>query len=209
MKSRSNIARSGMVTTIISFIHLLREHGLHAGIKETIDVLNAAGIGTLESRNRFKFAMRALCCSSPEEVHLFNRLFDEYWTDEKESLPKSFRKIINPNRLVNKKKASIVMMGEGKNDEEQKEDAKNTSGSNTTERLRKTDFSKVAEIETELLEQIARKLFRQMSHRIRRRLKNNAIKKRVDFRRTFRRNIEKGGMPLELLYKGQIGRAHV
>src|SRR5215510_3213056 len=107
MSNASNTAKGGMTSTIISFIHLLRENGLHAGIQETIDVLQAAEMGTNENRDQFKFAMRALCCSSQEEAKLFNELFEQFWDEEHESFPKSFRKIINPNRLTRDKKASI------------------------------------------------------------------------------------------------------
>ena len=191
-----------MLPLIIHFINLLRREGLHAGIQETIDVLEAAGSGTLESRYRFKVAMRSLCCSSLEETHIFNRLFELYWDEKNESPAKSFRKIINPMQLVNNKKASVVMLGSGKQEGEQ-QDAKNTSGANAAERLRHTDFTKVAEVETDLLEQIARRLCKEMSHRIRRRLKSNGARRQIDLRKTFRRNIEKGGTPLQLLYKGR------
>jgi hypothetical protein len=65
---------------------------------------------------------------------------------------------INPDRLVNNKKASVVLMGEGRDEERRMQ---KISGANAAERLWKTDLSKVAEIETGLLDQIARKLFKE------------------------------------------------
>lgn len=93
------------------------------------------------------------------------------------------------------------MMGAGKSGNEERE-AKNISGANAAERLRKTDFTKVSEIESKQLNEIAKRLFKEMSYRMRRRLRKSAVAKQIDFRKTFRKNIEKGGTPFQLLYKG-------
>ena len=93
------------------------------------------------------------------------------------------------------------MRGAGKSGNEEQE-ARNISGANAAERLRKTDFSKVSEIEGRLLDEIARRLFKEISSRIRRRLRKIAVAKQIDFRKTFRKNIEKGGTPFQLSYKG-------
>lgn len=190
-----------MTALIISFIQLLRQEGFQAGIEETLDALQVAGSDTLSNRYHFKISLRALCCSTREETVLFNKLFESFWDKNKEAFPKSYRKIINPMGLVNQQKASLVMLGSGKQ-ESMQQVARSTSGANAAERLRKTDFAKVADIDTALLEQLSRKLCREMSHRIRRRLKNNTTKSQVDFRRTFRKNIDKGGTPIKLEYKG-------
>jgi len=189
-----------LASSIISFIHRLRKEGLYAGVEETLNALTIANTDLFENRNRFKIALRSLCCCSQDEMNLFDKIFDDYWKEEKRKHVESFRKIINPMGIT-QQKSSLVMMGAGKSESEEQE-AKNISGANAAERLRKTDFSKVSEIESKLLDEIARRLFKEMSYRIRRRLRKNAIAKQIDFRKTFRKNIEKGGMPFQLLYKG-------
>ena len=64
------------------------------------------------------------------------------------------------------------MLGQGKT-EAGEEESKNTSGANAVERLRATDFSKLSLIESELLEQIAEKLWQQMLRRLKRKMKKN------------------------------------
>ena len=47
MNTINDSLKTGMVPAVISFIRLLREHGLQPGIQETIEVLSAAGTGML------------------------------------------------------------------------------------------------------------------------------------------------------------------
>src|SRR4030095_5060639 len=108
----------GMVPVIIAFIHRVRKEGLNAGIQESIDSLAAAGTEVLENRNRFKTTLRAICCCSPEEMELFDRAFDEYWTPGKLEHKESFRKIISPIGSMSERKSSLVMMGEGRGENE-------------------------------------------------------------------------------------------
>ena len=190
----------GMTSSIISFIYRLRKEGLHAGVEETLNALMIADTDLFENRNRFKISLKALCCCSQDEMHLFDKIFDDYWKEEKRKHVESFRKIINPMG-VTQQKSSLAMRGAGKSGNEEQE-ARNISGANAAERLRKTDFSKVSEIEGRLLDEIARRLFKEISSRIRRRLRKIAVAKQIDFRKTFRKNIEKGGTPFQLSYKG-------
>jgi len=48
------------------------------------------------------------------------------------------------------------------------------TGANITERLRKTDFSKLSEIDTEFFEELAQNLWKQMSYRLKRKLNNDS-----------------------------------
>ena len=76
------------------------------------------------------------------------------------------------------------MMGSGKTEEsEDQEEARNVSGANETERIRKTDFSKLNAIDSQMLEELALKLFQQMSKRIKKKMKNSTKKNRERGRR--------------------------
>ncbi len=105
--------------------------------------------------------------------------------------------------LVEKKtNATLVMLGRGDKQEEET-DAKNVSGANEKERLKKTDLAFVKETDAEQLETIARKLFREMAVRMRRRMKSSTKKGRINLRRTIRHSISYGGEPIELFRKSQ------
>jgi len=200
MNKQNETISNGMTSSLISFIHRLRKEGLHAGIEETLSALMIANTDLFENRNQFKIALRALCCCSQDEMNLFDKIFDDYRKGEKRKHVESFRKIINPMGIA-QQKSSLVMMGSGKSGNEEQE-TKNVSGANAAERLRKTDFTKVSEIESKLLDEVARRLFKEMSYRMRRRLRRAVVAKQIDFRKTFRKNIEKGGTPFQLSYKG-------
>jgi uncharacterized protein with von Willebrand factor type A (vWA) domain len=105
-------------------------------------------------------------------------------------------------RVEQKTNPSLVMMGFGKT-QDSEEEAKNMSGANATERLKQTDLSKLSEMEADWLETIAAKLFREMALRLRRRMKNHQHKGLIHLRSTIRRNLSKGGEPIELMRRAQ------
>ena len=67
-------------------------------------------------------------------------------------------------------------MGVGDSKEEDGEEGKNVSGASKTERLRKTDFSKIAAMDSDLLEDMAMKLWKQMSLRLKQKMKLRVIR---------------------------------
>ena len=99
------------------------------------------------------------------------------------------------------------MLGRGKTDDET-EETKNVSGANEAERLQKTDFSKLHEMDAVLLEDIAAKLFKEMSVRLRRRMKESRKEGQINLRRTIRRSISSGGEPIELFHKSKKPKKH-
>jgi uncharacterized protein with von Willebrand factor type A (vWA) domain len=69
--------------------------------------------------------------------------------------------------------------------------------------LKRTDFSQASQDDLPELERIAIRLLRQMSLRLSRRLKSMRQGRRVDLRRTIRRNISRGGDLIDLSYKAR------
>jgi YHS domain-containing protein len=74
---------------------------------------------------------------------------------------------------------------------------------NAVQRLRQTDFSKIAAMEVSLLEGIAEKLWREMAKRMKRRLKTAPRNEKLDLRNTIRASLQHGGDPIELVFKGR------
>ena len=190
--------------SIIGFVQYARNHGLNVGIGESKEALRAAEYGIIPNQNRFRFALKSLFCSSEEEGRQFDQLFDQFWGREKGAIRNRIQ-FHNQSNLPKKGKGSLVMMGKGES-EEGKEEGKNISGANAAERLTKTDFSKVSEVESQWLEELAEKLWRQMSLRLKRRLKRAQSKGQVDLRRTIRKNISSGGIPVQLIHRRHIPR---
>ncbi len=187
--------------SIVAFAQFLRSHGMNVGIQETQDAFVAANEIQIANRNSFKFALKPLFCTSPEEGKLFERLFLLYWDTNPIDLNVKNKTTIQGSQKK-KQAGSIVMLGEGKN-ESDIEEGKNVAGANETERLRKTDFSKINDIDAKRLEHIADKLFKEMALRLRRRMKESNKGGRINLRRTIRRSISYGGEPIDLFYRAQ------
>jgi hypothetical protein len=102
-----------------------------------------------------------------------------------------------------KANASVVMLGKGKQDSEHEEEAREVSGANATERLKKTDLSKLNPDESEDLNRIAEQLFKQMAVRLRRRMKLSNKQGQLQLRATIRKSLSSGGEPIDLLFKKQ------
>jgi uncharacterized protein len=188
--------------SILGFAAYARANELNVGIREAQEALAIASTGLMGDKEVFRYALKSVFCSSEENVILFDQLFTDYW-----GLPKaSFTHKItmkNQTNLQKQTQRSLVLMGKGDNKDGKEEEGKNMSGANATEQLRKTDFSKLSEMDSEYLEKLAMQLWKQMSRRLKKRLKNSVTKGRIDIRQTIRNNIGSGGAMLELKFKNK------
>jgi uncharacterized protein len=196
-------ATQSITESIVAFAQFVRSHGLNAGIQETQDALLAAETGLMSDRNYMRYALKALFCNTPEERLVFEKLFVLFWDTNPIDLEDERKNKTNIQGQVQQKaNPSLVMMGFG-DAKPNGEEAKNVSGANATERLKRTDLSKLNEMEADWLEEIAAKLFKEMALRLRRRMKQSPNKGTIHLRSTIRRNLSKGGEPIELMRKAQ------
>jgi uncharacterized protein len=193
-------ASNSLTESIVSFAQFARSHGLNIGIGETQDAFSALGEWHFNRRSTFKFALKPIFCTSPEEGQLFERLFSLYWDTNPIDLDGKSKTTVQ-GASQKKQAGSLVMLGEGKNELDTTE-GKSVSGAHETQRLRQTDFSKLSDIEASRLEQIANRLFREMALRLRRRTKESPRSGQIQLRRTIRRSIGTGGEPIQLYYCG-------
>ncbi len=198
--------RSGSLThTIAGFCGFLREHGFTVGVGETLDALEAARQGTLQNRQEFMTALRSLLCTDRQEFCRFGELFDAYW---KGSLQR--KHTVRQKGRTRAVTRSIPLLLLGSQAQEAEESGKDTHGASAAERLRRTDFSKVAVDDQDQLEALAARLFRLMSLRLSRHLKASLQKEKIDLRRTIRRSIPYGGTPIDLAHRARkLRRPHL
>jgi uncharacterized protein len=187
--------------SIVGFSQYLRVSGLNIGIQESQDALLAAKMGLLENKTAFKYGLKAIFCQSPDEGHLYERLFFSYWhTNPIDEMESRKNKTTTQGVVDKKTNPSIVILGYGKT-EENVEEAKQVSGANETERLKKTDLSLLNQMDADKLEEIAQKLCQQMAIRLRRRRKEDRQQGQINLRRTIRRSLSYGGEPVNLFRK--------
>jgi uncharacterized protein len=192
--------------SIVEFCRFVRENGVNAGTRETIDCLEAAGAVAGADRNIFRFAWRAILCSSEDEWVLFEDLFEAFWG---ESVPRPGTQSRNPNRsrLASQGRegeaATPMASGYGNGSVPEGEGEQKTySGASAVERLKKVDFSQMTQADLEELERIATRLLRRMSYRVARRLRVRKCRVTIDLRRTIRQSVSRGGELIDLRYKG-------
>lgn len=191
--------------SIIDFARYGRSKGLNIGIGETLEALSAAELGLIREKDTFRYGLKALFCTSPEESARFDQLFEEYWGTRRGG-HKGKHKIMVKGRITRDQPGSLVMLGQGTEAKDDDNEGKNVSGAYARERLRQTDFSALTAIESEQLEELARQLWREMGLRLRRRMRQSSTKGRVNIRRTIRRNISQGGEPIALVFKNKKAR---
>ncbi|MEQ9302036.1 MAG: VWA domain-containing protein [Cyclobacteriaceae bacterium] len=204
MKTTHYSNYDGINEAIVGFNDYCRTRSnLGIGINHTKEALLAANQGFINDKQSFKYSLRSLYCTCKEEYPAFDKLFDIYWRKKKHSYSPTTSKNGNSN-ITKKSKGSVVMMGFGdtKDDEDQKEDAKNVTGANRMEALRKTDFSKVATIDNDVLDELVEKLLQQMNHRLKRRLRTSKDGK-IDLRKTIRKNLSHGDDFIHLIKKNR------
>jgi uncharacterized protein with von Willebrand factor type A (vWA) domain len=193
---------SSLTESIVAFAQFIRSHGLNVGIQETQNALQSAEANLFTNRRQFKYALKTIFCNSPEERLVFEKLFLLFWDTNPIDLEERKNKTTVQGSVNKKANASLVMLGFGQT-EEHSEEAKQVSGANESERLKKTDLAKLTEMEADKLEEIAKKLCKQMAIRLRRRMKENRGQGQINLRRTIRRSIGYGGEPLDLLRRSR------
>jgi uncharacterized protein with von Willebrand factor type A (vWA) domain len=192
--------------SIVEFCRFVRENGVNAGTRETIDCLEAAGAVVGADRNTFRFAWRSILCSSEDEWVLFDDLFTAFWGEPDprpgtQSRKPNRRRLASPGREG--KGAAQTASGYGNGSALEGEGEQRTySGASAVERLKKVDFSQMTQADLEELERVATRLLRRMSYRVARRLRVRKRRERIDLRRTIRRSVSRGGELIDLCYKG-------
>ncbi len=186
-----------MTEAILAFAEYARSKELNVGIRETHETLKVASIGMIEDKTVFHYALKSIFCSSQEHLDIFDEIFFQFWGGQRSE---AHSKIENKNQsnLHKEAKRSLVMINRESSSEENKEEGQVVSGANSLEQLRKTDFSKVSDIESRELDHLAEELWKQMSKRLRKKYRKSVTKGKIDIRKTIRNNISNGGAMLDL-----------
>lgn len=187
---------------IVAFAQFARSQGLNIGLTETQEALLAADTGLLREQKLYKNALKTIWCKSPEERRLFEKIFLLYWDTNPIDLSSQKSKTTVQGTVEKKTNASLVMLGLGAAGETET-DSPQVSGANENERLKKTDLARIGGTDVEKLEELSKKLFREMAIRMRRRMTDSKQSDRINLRRTIRKSISCGGEPIELFRRSQ------
>jgi len=185
---------------LIAFVQLARYEGYFTGIQCTKDTVATSLYGLWLDKDIFEYALASLFCKEEKERAPFSSLFNKFWRQKGTVIQNKITKS-NNNNFSSRQVSTAVMLGQGDSDlEESEEESKTTSGANTSETAKNTDFSLLTAIQAEELDKLSEKLVREMSLRIKRKRKKSK-KGAISISESIRQNIQNGGSIIKLARK--------
>src|SRR5262249_19184517 len=101
-----------LASHIVEFCRFCRASGLSAGVKESVDALDAARTVGVSDREILKSALRSVLCSTRDEWEQFDELFAAFWSSEQPGSTVTQRRARSDERLP--QGASRTLMGGAK-----------------------------------------------------------------------------------------------
>ena len=206
------------LTQLFDFTHTLRRNAFTIGLKESEDAARvlASAVGTRAVTLRA--ALKALFCARRSDWDKFDNLFDAHW------LGRGVRRVVKmtPHARASATatarwpqapegpRAQAPGIGELTSGSDsgplQKpgEARGRMEGASRAEHLAETDFRKIADPQAIAeAHALAARLARKMRSRLTRRKRAQRKRARLDMRRTIRRNICHGGVPIDLMWRSR------
>lgn len=185
----------------VGFCRLLRQQGFSPGLRESQDALAVAGLFLMTDFPAFHDGMRALLCCAEDERARFDRLFEDYWAPEDGS-----RAIVAvtepPRRKTTASRGGLPVTTGFAERPDARGETRLTTGASAMETHHGPDLSALPPEHQQTLELAAERLWRRLSLNRARRLRGERWRKRLNFRRTIRRNLCNGGEPFSLVFGG-------
>lgn len=193
---------SSFSEAFIGFVQEARNRGFQTGIQCTKDTFESALFGLWPDKALFEYALTSLFCQEQEEREVFKNLYKQFWR-QKGTVIRDKRTNKNKTNIQTNKVSTAVMLGKGKTDtSEETEEAKTTTGANSKETLKRTDFAYLTKHQSDLLDELSEKLVKEMSQRLKRR-KQKSNKGQIDIGNSIRMNIQNGGNIIKLAKKNK------
>lgn len=198
---------SPMVIRLVEFMRFMRANGYAVGVQEELDALKIARLVDVMNRQRLRWGLRALICTSNEEWARFDTLFDAFWKTPNRrhevpatSLPRPDGKTGQGGPQADGSAALEADQAQS-GDDADAGDSGSKGGASSQESAARSDFRllldprQMAQMER-LVERLARRLRRQLTRR--RRIQQRG--RRIHLRHTIRNSLRYGGMPLDLAF---------
>ena len=199
-------AQPPLVTNIITFGRLLRRAGLAVTPARTRLFLEAAAKVGVRSRDRLKYAGRAVFTGSPEERAVFDAAFDLFWRrSQAEGAP-----ALNLPRITQRSRGRSIPDAGSRRDDSTPGvpvDATTTLGAGGAERLRQTDFQDLTPEELADAERMIAALQVKLPFRRTHRSVHQNRGRQLAVRASFRRTLSTGGELLNWRWSSRVKRA--
>jgi uncharacterized protein len=201
---------AGARLRLAGFVRVLRDNAFHVGLAETRDALAILSSPAATSPASLKPALRALFAATHSDWTRFDELFDAYWLG---AGMRSARVLVGSDQYRNAGKrltesGTSHQSEQGLADQLRGGDGSDPSGkgrrqgASRHETLRKTDMRNIVDPdEVNEAHQLAERLARAMRARLTRRQRSSRDGLRLDLRRTIHRNISRGGVLVDLVFR--------
>ena len=203
-----------VLVRLAGFTRVLRHHGFAVGLKESEDAARVLSSDAVQRPLTLRAALKALLSARRSDWEQFDGLFDAYWLDR--GRRRVVRVTSNPNATAistaGERKAAgdrqleaglaEPVAGAAGDPSAKANGVGRMQGASRAEQLSKTDFRKLADAESIAeAHALAARLARLMRTRFSRRERARSKGRRLDMRRTIRRNICHGGVPIERIWR--------
>ena len=205
-----------MVERLASFMVTLRENGFAVGLKESEDASGVLASDLAEHRIVLRAALKSLFSSRRSDWQKFDDIFDAFWgmrgrhrvvhlgSHAKTARTAELRQLAGADIDPGRDAGLGEPLRRGDHDDHEGDAGYRThmEGASQTEKLTETDFRKIGDRQAiEEAHALAARLARRMRTRLSRRERARSKGRRIDLRRTIRRNVCHGGVPIELLWR--------
>jgi uncharacterized protein len=189
-----------LVEKVVGLCRRLRERGMMVTTGHAIDAVRALRCGALEARERTYLSLRCVLVGRPEELEIFDEVFEDFFSRERE-LPEGPVRV--HRRSPPRDEASAPSLsswsepGEGGEGEEPEE----VPAASDAHALSDKDFSGFGAEELDEIRRISARIARRLAARPSRRWKSGRRGPRMDLRRTLRRMLSTGGEAIDLRFR--------
>ena len=211
-----NEAGALVLAKLIAFAKVLRANAFAVGLKETQDAARLLVSGLASRPSSLRPALKALFCARASDWRKFDDIFDAHWLGRgmrqlarisaagAATSPKTVRELSHGDRSHRNDPdlGDAIAPTYGDGEAEGATGVGRMEGASRIESLAHTDFRKISDPE-ELARahSLAERLAKAMRARLTRRERAHRKGRTIDLRRTIRRNIAHGGVPMELVHR--------
>ncbi len=202
-----NLALHGELSAnLVGFCRHLRLNGLKLGMGEQMEALRALEQVDFENENSFRMALRTTLAKSTKEQEIFDEHFHPFWDvwDNAENLYNKLNTKQEESSLTKvehkPKNQSFVSINDWLSQDDYATEEKESAGYSPFETKSERDFSTFQADELSEVMSLINEIGRALATRYARRTMETKKRRKLDFRRTMRLSLRRGGEIIDLVH---------
>ncbi len=193
---------------IVVFCRALRDAGIPVGPGSAIDALHVLQKIPLQNRHQVRQTLQMIFAKHPEEIVIFQRVFERYWlvrpgmestSEEEPPTPSASPEPEKSRRLL--PQLSSLLQGQ---EVTTVRDEVQLPGYSPYRVLTRRDFAHFSEAEQAEMLMLVQRMARSLAVQFSRRMRSVHQQARFDFRKTLRHNLRRGGEIVQLHFMERI-----